>query len=356
MSLCILATEQSGDQLGARLLHQIKQPAFGMGGPMLQQAGLESLCPLTHVMGITDVICSLPQLMSQFFTLLNHILKRSPQVVVTIDSPDFFMPLHSLLRKRGYRGKIVHVVSPSVWAWRPKRAQTLAKYIDRLVCLLPFEADYYKHTSLDVKTVDHPLAFELLTQPILPVSTPSKKPILALFPGSREGAIRKNLPLQLEAASFFPDHEIYISLARQELCHLIPKEHPTVLAHERHSLMKSAELAIATSGTICLELALLGTPCVATYKLTSLNYCIGHHLLKIHRPFYTLPNIILNRGLVAEHIGLHLSAADIASSLSKLQANKNVHQQLTNSLKECFKLENDPSFEMGESISEFLKN
>ncbi|MBS0623183.1 MAG: hypothetical protein JSS62_01015 [Verrucomicrobia bacterium] len=341
MTLAILATEQSGEQLGAGILSLLKQPAFGMGGELLAQAGLETLCPPHDVMGITDVLVNLPKLIHCFYKLKHSILKRSPKVVLTIDSPDFFLPLHRALRKAGYKGYLLHLVSPSVWAWRRSRVQTMAATLDHLMTLFPFEAAYYQSTRLPTTYIGHPLAYRILTQTHASV-TCDQRPILALFPGSRAAELHRNLEAQLQAARSFPHHRLILCLARESLRSLVPTSIETVMADQRDALMHTASCALATSGTICLELALHGVPTAVTYRLSRLNYRIARHLFRIQLPYFTLPNLILGAEMLPEHVDVKFDPKEVAGSLKRVLHHLPTFQKLTDQLRSHFDLDQDP--------------
>lgn len=315
MSFCILTGEQSGDQLGAKLITQLNQPCFGMGGPLMEQAGCRLIEHPLHVMGFIDVAKALPQLLKQFKRVEKEILKRSPKAVITIDNPDFNFIIAKKLRKKGYRGKLIHMVSPSVWAWRKNRIYTLEKRVDHLLTILPFEKPYYAPTSLDVTYIGHPLVSATKEHQHQPLNLP--KNTIALLPGSRKQEIIANLPLQLAAAK---DHPIAISIARPSLAPLIKTytDAPLIPSNRRYDLMQEATAAIATSGTIILELALFATPTVVTYKLTPLNYSLARTFFKIHLPYYTLPNLICEREIFPELIHKKIQACDIQTMLTRL--------------------------------------
>ena len=315
MTYCILTGEQSGDQLGAKLINQLNYPCFGMGGPLMEKAGCELVEHPLHVMGFIDVAKALPKLLKQFKRVESEILKRSPKAVITIDNPDFNFVVAKRLRKKGYRGKLIHMVSPSVWAWRPKRVYTLAKHLDHLLTILPFEKPYYDKTTLDVTYIGHPLVAASLDYKQTPLNL--KKNTIALFPGSRKQEIIANLPLQLAAAKNRP---IAVSLARPELASLIKSytDAPQIPSEKRYDLMQQASGALATSGTIVLELALFATPTVVTYKLSPLNYFLARTFFKIHLPYYTLPNLICEREIFPELIHKKIASKDIQMMLNRL--------------------------------------
>lgn len=310
-SLFLFAGEQSGDVLGGNLVRALKQTlptldTYGVGGSQMQDAGLRLIHPMERfqVMGFADVIKSLPRLYVDFRKILRVILREDPTGVLLIDYPDFNMRLAKALRKRGYRGKVIHYVSPSVWAWRHNRVHSLANTLDHLLSILPFEKEYYSGTSLPVTYVGHPLV-AAIDNHIYDPNWQNTQQLIAIFPGSRKHEIELNLPLQLAAAQKLGnDYTIAVSVARPELTTLIQKyvdpTTPLVPCEKRYELMRSATCALATSGTILLELGLHGIPTVPTYEMTPLNHFLGRYIFRIRLPFYTLVNIICQQEVYPE--------------------------------------------------------
>ncbi len=332
--LFLFAGEPSGDVLGGKLVEALRErnpslPISGVGGPLMQSAGMKITHPMERfqVMGFSAVLLAFPRLARDFYAIRNQILKEQPAGVVLIDYAEFNMLLARSLRKKGYRGKLIHYVCPSVWAWRKKRVYSLAKTLDSLLSILPFEKECFQKTTLPVTYVGHPLVAAIdqytydETYPL-----PTEKPILALFPGSRRHEIAHNLPLQWKAAQAFPDYTPVISVARPELMDEIRKHVDStaylVPQEKRYELMRAAHLALATSGTIVLEIGLHGIPTVTTYKLSTFNSIIGGLLFRIRLPFYTLVNIICEREVFPEFIHKVLSPEKIADALRKLDENR----------------------------------
>jgi len=327
-SLFLFAGEQSGDVLGAGLVHSLKQASpslnvYGVGGSQMERAGMQITHPMERfqVMGFSDVLKALPQLFSDFQKIKQEILSKQPAAAVLIDYPDFNMRLAASLRKGGYRGKIIHYVCPSVWAWRKNRVKTLAKTLDHLLSILPFEKDCFVNTKLPVTYVGHPL-ISSIDNHIYDPEWNIPQPTLALFPGSRKHEIEMNLPIQLAAARQIPGYTIAVSVARPSLQKMIQSytgdSVVLVPAEKRYELMRTAKGAIATSGTIILELGLHSVPTVATYQLAPFNYLLGRYVLRLRLPFYTLVNIICEKEVYPEFIHRTLSAEAIATALKTL--------------------------------------
>jgi lipid-A-disaccharide synthase len=364
-SLFLFAGEQSGDLLGANLLRSLIQlqpqiDLFGVGGPEMKKAGLRVVHPMERfqVMGFSEVIKSLPRLYKDFRKIQSEILQTLPDGVVLIDYPDFNMRLAQALRKKGYRGKIIHYVCPSVWAWRKRRVSSLAKTLDHLLSILPFESNSFSNFKLPVTYVGHPLV-AMIDNYAYDLSWRVNKPLIAIFPGSRRHEIELNLPLQIEAAKRFgSEYTLAVSVARSEIQDLIQKyvDPDTLLVpcDKRYELMRAASCAIATSGTIVLELGLHSVPTVVTYQLATLNYLLGRYLFRIHLPFYTLVNIICEREVFPEFIHKKLCKDAIFQALKR---------QLENPepcLRECGRLRElltscDASLKAAQTITEALR-
>lgn len=329
VDIFMVAGEASGDLLGGTILESLLNKhknldIVGIGGPQMRAHGLFPTIPMEElqVMGFVDVLKHLPRLTKIFRSTVQTILELSPKVVVTIDYPGFNLRLAKMLRKKGYKGKICHIVCPSVWAWGKSRIQTLAKYHDLLLTLLPFEKQLFKHTSLRVEYIGHPLvqktSFESAPEPHL----------IALFPGSRTHEIERNLPYFLRVIPKLPSSfNFVISLSQEKYRPLIQK-----IAGTTYPLLSPAELnkrrpllAIAKCGTIILELALKGIPTVVTYKISPLDTALAKWVFRIQLPYYSLPNLILNRALFPELIGPALTDKALFEATTTLLDPKKLH-------------------------------
>ncbi len=321
----LFAGEISGDQIGAELVKELqkqepRERLFGVGGPKMRALGFECILEMEDflVMGFVDVFLALPKLIRQFYAVKRTILELKAQKVVLIDYPGFNLRLARALRKGGYQGKICHYICPSVWAWGKKRIPLMANTLDLLLSILPFEKEMFAKTKLNVRFVGHPLVRHIERFTPTPLPELEKKRVLGLFPGSRSKEIERNLKLQLITArrlkTLVPDLEVALSVANPKFCsriqhlcaeagiapHLIPQENT-------YDLMRSCHLALATSGTITLELALHSVPTVVTYGISKLDLIIAKQILRIDLPYYCLVNIIANDSLFPELIGPRLT-------------------------------------------------
>jgi lipid-A-disaccharide synthase len=328
IDIFMVAGEVSGDILGGSILESLLRnrkdlDVAGIGGPQMRAHGLFPTIPMEQlqVMGFVDVIQELPHLIKIFRSTVKTILHLNPKVVVTIDYPGFNLRLAKALRKKGYRGKICHVVCPSVWAWGKKRIQTLAHYTDLLLTLLPFEKPLFQNTKLRVEYIGHPLAQKV------PFEIAPEENLVALFPGSRAHEIERNLPYFLRLLpKLDPKLKFIISLSQEKYRPLIEKiVGIEKIADTSLPLLSPAEMnkrkpmfAIAKCGTIILELALKGIPTVVTYKISPTDVALARWIFRINLPYYSLPNLIFNRPLFPELIGPQLTDKNLFEATSSL--------------------------------------
>ena len=324
VDLFIVAGEPSGDLLGARLLEKIShRKVEAVAGPKMREhpiqvfSEMEKLCS----MGFFGIVSSLPRLIRQFFKIRNEILRVNPKVALFIDYPGFNLRIEKSLKKKGFSGKIIHYVCPSVWAWGKGRISLLEKNVDLLLCLFPFEKKCFSSKRLQVEYIGHPL-----TSKIEPKSTPRTN-ILAIFPGSRISEIKKNLIIQLNAAREIlrhdPSAEIAISFSdekKRELIEEIVKDFPCTLIppKECYSLMERARVALATSGTVTLELALHKTPTIVNYAIGRLDQFLAQKIFRIRLPYYCIVNIIAEREVFPEFFGSNLEEKAFIRAVKKL--------------------------------------
>lgn len=335
MRFFLFAGEPSGDLHGSHLLEKLQKQLpraefFGVGGPKMRSLGLEGPLKMEDfaVMGFTDVLLNLPRLIRQFNQISKTILDKKPSAVILIDYPDFNLRLAKRLRKRGYLGKIIHYISPTVWAWRKGRIHSMAKTLNLLLTIYPFEADCYKECALPVKYVGNPLV-EYLSQYSYDENwkekcgIPADQPIVALFPGSREHEISRNLPLQLQALDLLlkdgVDRAIAVSCKDSAQVNGLANRKVYLVPHEfTYELMRDSHVAVAKSGTVTLELALHHRPTVVIYEVSGLNYFIARYIMRLNLPFYCMVNILLGKELFPECIGKSVSPQMIFEQLAKL--------------------------------------
>lgn len=343
-SFYLFAGELSGDLHGSQLIRSLRHnndsASFkGVGGPLMRKEGLECLFPMENfqVMGFTDVLKSLPTLSILFYKVRQSILNLQPDCLILIDYPGFNLRLGKSLRKKGFKGKIVQYICPTVWAHGKKRIETLAAHFDLLLTIYPFESSYFSHTQLPVQYIGHPVVDTIRSHPYNETEYPllklAEKEIIALFPGSRNGEIKRHLPQQLQiAAQLKQKHpnltfvlccahntlvEEFLSVINQSSLQLnidlfvLPPEY-------RYEVMKIAKTALAKSGTVTLELALHHIPTVVHYELSTLNYFFASVILKLNLPYYCIVNLLNQKRTFPEYIGRRLPLEKIQKELEIL--------------------------------------
>lgn len=334
--LFVFAGEKSGDLHGEKLLQALyaKNPNLkiaGVGGPKMRATGMNSIMNMEEfqVMGFIDVFLALPKLIRQFYFVAREILRLKPKAVITIDYPGFNLRMARHLRKKGFKGKLVHFICPSVWAWGKKRIPRMENNLDLLLSILPFEKELFHR--LKVVYVGHPLVERIKHYVYKDYKFPKGKKLLALFPGSRKKEIERNLPHYLEICKQHPELQAAISVSDEKYRPLILEIMRTkgfedvllVPGEYSYELMKAAHLAIAKSGTVTLELALHRVPTVVTYGITYLDKIIAYDILRIRLPFYCLVNIIAQKEVFPELIGPSFTLETLRSKVRDLMDSGN---------------------------------
>lgn len=345
LRIAIVVGEVSGDTLGAALIRSFKAQGIdaefeGIGGPQMLAEGFNSLYPMEtlSVMGLVEVLKHLRELFAVRDGLIAQWEKQPIDLYIGIDAPDFNLRVAKLIKDKQLPVKTVQYVSPSVWAWRQKRVFNIKYAIDLVLCLFPFEVDFYKKYDVPAVFVGHPLAKEL---PLNPDQSLAKQQLdlseqqsyVALLPGSRGGEVSRLLPVMLESVQ-------HISTVKPQLQFIIPAinshraeqirkliaEQPAQIQHSivvientdkasniGRLVMQASDAVILASGTATLEALLLHKPMVVIYKLHWLTYMIVSLMVKI--PNYSLPNIIAKEKIVTELIQSEATAANIKQQL-----------------------------------------
>jgi len=345
--LLVVAGEASGDLHGARLVSELRRlvpglVTFGLGGDELKAAGLE---PVAHssevaVVGITEVLRLLPRIKQVFAELLSEVDRRRPDAAVLIDFPDFNLRLARELEKRGLR--VIYYISPQVWAWRKGRVRTIAKLVDRMLVLFPFEVDFYRRHDVEVVHVGHPLVDEV---PQLPQAWERGEPDgpfrVALLPGSRLSEVEALLPTMLQAVRrLAADLPIAVSLIKAPT---VPRElleeqvelaglPVRIVAEDRFASIADSHLALCASGTATLEVGLLGTPMIVLYRLGFWTYSLARALVRL--PSISLVNLVLGRPVVPELLQGNANPERIAAEAERVLLEDDVRIEMRKGLAE----------------------
>ncbi len=334
----LVAGEISGDCLGASLIEAIReclpQARFvGMTGPAMRTAGCRSLADINEmsVMGLVEVLGHLPRLLKLRHRLFIDLIRARPAIVIGIDTPDFTLGLEQRCRQRGLL--TAHYVSPSVWAWRPRRVHTVARAAALVLCLLPFEPECYRDVEVRAEFVGHPLVDELNPRPAAAareaLGLKSAGRVLAVLPGSRGSELTRLLPVFLGAAAELyrtrPDLQVVIPVARSELrpvveavCSAYPVPASRLIDGRAHEVIAAADAVLVASGTATLETLLLDRPMVVAYRMASLSAWLLLRVGLLRTPHFALPNLIAGRKIVPELAQAEASIAKITASLAPL--------------------------------------
>lgn len=313
--IALIAGEDSGDQLGAELIAALRkrypQARFvGIGGARMQREGFESWYDIRElsVMGFAEVIRHLPRLLRLRKALLGRLLEARPDVVIGIDAPDFNLGVERRLREAGLR--TVHYVSPSVWAWREKRAEKIGLSADRVLCLFPMEPPIYQRHGVDARFVGHPLAdrFALVSDRVGArdvLQLPQDAPVLAVLPGSRPSEIERLGAIFVDAArrvsAALPGLRIVLPAANAQVHARLkallangPRDEsaPLLIEGHAHEAMLAADVVLLASGTATLEAMLAKRPMVVGYRVSPWSYRIARAFNMLKTDVYALPNIL----------------------------------------------------------------
>jgi len=321
--IALVAGEASGDQLGAGLIAQLRQRYSdalfaGIGGAQMRAAGFDAWhdCSELAVMGLAEVVGSLPRLLQLRAGLRRRVLEWSPEVFVGIDAPDFNLGVERWLKQRGI--PTIHYVSPSIWAWRQGRAASMRDSADHVLCLFPMEPAIYGRHGMPATFVGHPLADAMPMQPDrtaarCALGLSDAAPVLAVLPGSRLGEIGRLGGLFLQTAAMVaaqvPGLQVVVPAAdaqcRQALQRLIDNAavllpDARLIDGEARTAMVASDVVLLASGTATLEAMLAKRPMVVGYRLAPLTHFIVKRLglLKVER--YALPNVLAGETLVPE--------------------------------------------------------
>ncbi|MEE8278894.1 MAG: lipid-A-disaccharide synthase [Thermoanaerobaculia bacterium] len=344
--LLLVAGEASGDLHGARLLQELRNlgfedEAFGLGGDELKAAGLDSTAHSSEisVVGIIEVLKILRRARQIFAELLEQVDRRRPMAAVLIDFPEFNLRLAKALRQREV--PVIYYIGPQVWAWRRGRVKTIARLVDKMLVLFPFEVDFYRHHGVEAIHVGHPLVDEV---PQLPQAwdhgVQEGQPFhVSLLPGSRRSEVEVLLPILLAAARRLAEElPVRFSLirastiSRQELEAAL--EHSglsvTLVSADRFRTIASSHLALCAAGTATLEVGLLGTPMIVTHRVHLGSYLLGRLLVRL--PYASLVNLLLDQEAVPELLQRRARPDQISRQAVDLLTDRDKIRQVRTSL------------------------
>ncbi|MCC8371373.1 MAG: lipid-A-disaccharide synthase [Rickettsia endosymbiont of Pseudomimeciton antennatum] len=343
----LIAGEISGDFIGSRLIRSIKElykleemqlEFVGVGGSQMEEAGLEcSLFPMSQInlMGFVEIIPHIFRITKLIKQTIDDIIQHNPDLLITIDSPGFTYRVVKKVREARPNLKIMHIVAPSVWAYKPSRAMKYAKIYDYLLALLPFEPPYFQKVGLDCRYIGHPILEQYFydnqdkNRLRWELKIPIFAKLLCVTCGSRKGEIIRHAPIFIEAINLlvrqFPNFQVIFVLAAPSHQSLIKAFLSDAafnyqFSSDRLKAFSTADLALAKSGTNTLEIAACNTPMVVAYKLNIVSFFLIKLLIKI--PYISLINIIANREILPEFIQFNCTKSNIAARLTSLLVDK----------------------------------
>jgi lipid-A-disaccharide synthase len=350
--IMIVAGEASGDIYGADLVREALKldpdlQFFGIGGVRMREAGVQTLVDSSEmaVVGLIEVIKHFDVISAAFRKLKQIVLNDSPDLLILIDYPGFNLRLAKVAKKAGV--KVLYYISPQIWAWRQGRVKKIARLVDHMAVILPFEAPFYEQAGVPVTFVGHPmLDLVSVTLDRTAAATsfsldPSHK-IVGLFPGSRHNEIERLLPVIIAAAvklkEQFPDIQFILPLAStlrsDDIVPLLSAANldVTTTRDRIHDMIRACDAVISVSGTVTLEIALVGTPMVIIYKLSPLTYQLAKRLVKVDN--IGLCNIVAGETVVQELIQDQANPEEIAAEIGKLLTDHAYHSAIVSKLGE----------------------
>ena len=330
-TIYFVAGESSGDNHGAALMRSLRRldsevRFVGRGGPQMQAAAGGSVrdwIDRAAVVGLWEVVKNYGYFREQFRQTLQEIDNVKPDAVVLIDYPGFNLRLSRQLARRTSRPRLLYYISPQVWAWNRGRIKHMARWLDLMLCIFPFEEELYNQSGLRTVFVGHPMHERLEAQRL---QVARDRNLVALLPGSRRREIKKNLPVMLEACGLlrqrFPSLRFEIAAASKDLAaeiqaHTDPIGDVIRVTEDRAAAaMQEAWVGIVASGSATLEAAWFGLPFVLVYKVSWLTYVAGRMVIKVD--YLGMPNVIAGRAVIPEFIQNEATPTAIAGEVARL--------------------------------------
>lgn len=346
----IVAGEASGDIYGADLVceaHRLDPELhfLGIGGRRMREAGVETLVDSADmaVVGLVEVLKHFDVISAAFLKLKKILREDPPALLILIDYPGFNLRLAKVARRAGV--KVLYYVSPQIWAWRRGRVRKIARLVDHMAVILPFEAAFYERAGVPVTFVGHPLLDMVQVsmsreQAAASFGLDPTRRIVGLFPGSRKNEIERLLPVIIDSARVLekqlPGIQFVVPIAstlnQADLApHFLAAGIDVTFTHERiHDLIRACDAVISVSGTVTLEVALIGTPMVIIYKLSPLTYLLAKRLVKIEH--IGLCNIIAGETVVRELIQHEANPTLIAAEMEKILGDESYASEIRQKL------------------------
>lgn len=322
MKLAIVAGEASGDLHASEVVRELKKldPAlttFGIGGDFLAREGMTLLHHAREmaIIGLFNVLRNIRFFRRVMRDLMEAIERERPDAVMLVDYPGFNMRAAKRIKALGI--PVVYYISPQIWAWHQSRVRDIAKTVDRMIVIFPFEEDFYRKHGVPVTYVGHPSIEQVIG--VKRAAAKDGVTRVALLPGSRKQEVRALLPAMLDAVRVLRrDRNVEAYIIQAPTIEYAALENPDVpvLPHDRGEGIAAADVALSSSGTATLECAILGTPVVVMYRLSRMTHWLGQRLVRV--PHFSLVNIIAGKEVVPELLQHDVNGERIAAEARKL--------------------------------------
>ncbi|MGE4297482.1 MAG: lipid-A-disaccharide synthase [Desulfovibrionaceae bacterium] len=324
-TIWISTGEPSGDMHGALLARALFAAApgarlAGMAGPDMRAVGVDGVFDIAElsVMGFTEVLGKLPSILRLLGRIKNTLRRMRPRAVVCVDAPSFNFRVARAAHELGI--PVYYYISPKIWAWNTRRVHFIKKYVRRMICIFPFEVDFYRRYGVEVDFVGNPL-LDVLDLPRLDAIAPQPG-LVGFLPGSRRKEVTSLLPEMGRAARILRDrlpglrYEIIRAPGTPEarLRELWPQDVPVAIAgpDDRYARMRTWQACVAASGTVTLETALIGLPTVVTYRMSGLTAALARRVIKVR--WVSLPNLVMRREVFPELLQERATASELAAA------------------------------------------
>lgn len=375
--LLVSAGEASGDLYAAQLVDALRRrnptiEFFGCAGPRMQKSGVEPVVDSSSlaVAGLVEVVAHIPRIYGEFRKIVRAAQDSKPDVAILTDSPDFHLRLARKLHRLGV--PVVYLIAPQVWAWRKGRIPFMRRHLNRLLCIFPFEEAFFRENRIPATYIGHPLA-RVVRASAPPAALrhrfqiPEAATLVVLLPGSRPGEVLRHLPDVLDAADAIQaSRPCYFALSLppgfttrailQQFEERFRRSSIQVFEGATWDLLACADLALAASGTVTVEAALLGTPMVTFYRVTAISWLLGKLLVRV--PFYSMVNLLAGRAVVPELLQGEMSGAAIAREALKLLDSPERLRQMRSDLQDVaaqLSTADDPMETAAALVEEYLK-
>jgi lipid-A-disaccharide synthase len=351
-NILVSAGEASGDLYASLVVRELRRiwpdaAFFGSTGPLLRAAGVETVVDAASlaVVGLLEVVTHIPRIYGEYRKLLAAARARKPDLAILTDSPDFHLRAARRLHRQGV--PVVYLVAPQAWAWRKGRVKSMRRTLRRLLCIFPFEEEFFTREGVNATYIGHPLAGRV--RPSLSREEFFRKhrlaggrPLVTVLPGSRRGEAARHLPALLDAVDrLYREQAVNVVLpasATTGAAFFLERTGSSpikVLEGESWDAMAHADVALAASGTVTVEAALLGTPMVTFYKVTAPSWVAGKLLLNV--PFYSMVNLIAGRAVVPELMQSAMTGENLAREAGRLLEDPRARAQMKAALADVSK-------------------